>query len=63
MILGLILANATAWDAFDQRSFLPASLRGSLDFAVAGSPAAHGCAPCALVCPLHRVIARRGSRS
>eukprot|EP00937_MAST-01D_sp_MAST-1D-sp2_P002466 g2466.t1 len=43
MILGLILANATAWDAFDQRSYLPAALRGSLDFAVAGNPAAHGC--------------------
>jgi CubicO group peptidase (beta-lactamase class C family) len=45
MVLGLILANGSAFDAFDQGSFLPPSLRGrnsSLGFAVAGAPRDHG---------------------
>jgi CubicO group peptidase (beta-lactamase class C family) len=40
MLLGLILANGTEWDKFDQGSFLPPSLQksSSLKFAVSGAP-------------------------
>ena len=45
MLLGLILANETAWDKFDQSNFFPPSLKSnsSLRFAVAGDPQANDC--------------------
>jgi CubicO group peptidase (beta-lactamase class C family) len=38
MLLGLILANGTEWNKFDQATFLPPSLSKSLKFAVSGAP-------------------------
>ena len=46
MLLGLLLANGTTWNKFDQSQFLPASLKDRLKFAVSGAPsdytAVHG---------------------
>ena len=46
MLLGLLLANGTKWDEFDQSHYLPASLKHRLQFAVSGAPqnytAVHG---------------------
>jgi CubicO group peptidase (beta-lactamase class C family) len=46
MLLGLLLANRTGWQSFDQASFLPRELRGALHFGSSGAPrdftAVHG---------------------
>jgi CubicO group peptidase (beta-lactamase class C family) len=46
MLLGLILANGTDWNHFNQSTFLPAELKQKLQFAVTGAPlnysAVHG---------------------
>lgn len=38
MLLGLILANGTQWDQFDQATFLPEDLKAKFKFAVTGTP-------------------------